>query len=319
MTLQHRPLGTEPPWGLDKVRGEPLIYDEGIYSVTLKPNLQEWEVEDAWRLLRWVKGIGPFLGLAGTWLVSGPPRQGKGLFTNVVTWKIQRYFENKRVLRDDLWPDEYWDNCNLFNEDSLLTDLATMSDITEEAVAKSIKKGTIGSKTRVMEWISGRGNILLQDAVLAKDEFSKDMNKRRPGTAMNLMLSGVLKTAYHLNLLTLGIVQEWRDLDKFTCLPYVNIHSKCTWCRTLENTAQVETYHVRWSHHRQELIPITKRPLVVNLSGDFPLSRHDPKLKGNYFDLFYSKSAPNLKSLGGSLYREKQKLDLLRKKAEKGE
>ncbi len=123
--------------GIERLRGEPIIYSEGIYSVELNPGLQEREVQNAWDILRWIKGYGPFLGIAGTMLVSGGMRQGKGLFGNTLAWMIKQYFRGKRVLRDDL-PADLFGEYTLFNEDRVLRDVATMSEIAE---AESYKDG----------------------------------------------------------------------------------------------------------------------------------------------------------------------------------
>ena len=292
--------------GIERIRGEPIIYSEGLYSVELNPGLSEWEVADAWALIRWLKGNGPFFGIAGTMLVSGPRRQGKGLFSNVLAWKLKRYFKFKKILRDDHAP-ALFGEYTLFNEDTLLGEIEAMSDVAEEddrgkkedgkdkKLSKRAKRAVLA--TQINEWRTGEhGEVMMQNSVIVKDEFWKDMNKRRPSSTMNLLFGGLLKTCYHIDTLVIGIIQRVDDLDRFTCLPDVNLHVKCTWCdiRERPNTARVSMQHVQWSVARQRLIPLDKKPFVIYLNGAMPRAELDGH---SYFEIFNSKTAPNLRSL----------------------
>lgn len=288
--------------GIENKRGEPIVYSEGLYSVELNPGLSEWEVIDSWDIIRWMKGNGPFFGIAGTMLVSGPRRQGKGLFSNVLAWKLKRYFKGKKILRDDHAP-ELFGPYIMFNEDTLLGEIDAMSDVAEtddasKKMSKVAKKAAMASK--VNEWRTGEhGEVMMQNSVIVKDEFWKDMNKRRPNSTMNLLFGGMLKTCYHIDTLIIGIIQRVDDLDRFTCLPDVNLHVKCTWCdiRERPNTARVSMQHVQWSAAQQRLIPLDKKPFIIYLNGATPR----PELGGHsYFELFNSKTAPNMRSLAAS-------------------
>lgn len=281
--------------GIERAHGEPVVYTEGIYSVELNPGLQEWEVEEAWRIIRWLKGNGPFFGIAGVMLVSGPPRQGKGLFSNTLAWKIKRYFMGKHVLRDDV-PTKLFGEYTLFNEDTLMEDVADMAQVSESDIPREAKKTADKALLKKMtdKWSTERGQILLQNAVLLKDEFWKDMNKRRPMAPMNLTMGGLIKMWGHLDMLLIGVIQSYHDLDRFTCLPWVSHHVKCTWCQTIPNTTQASLYHVQWSEAQQKLIPVSKKPIWIYIDGSKPRA----ELGGaGYFEIFNSKTAPNLKAL----------------------
>jgi hypothetical protein len=263
--------------------------------VELNSGLQEWEVEDAWSIVRWLKGNGPFFGIAGIMLVSGPPRQGKGLFSNTLAWKIKRYFKGKHILRDD-HPTDIFGKYTLLNEDTVMADVARMSVAAEGDVPKEARKAKDKARlaVAVREWQQQQGEILFQNSVVLKDEFWKDMNKRRPMNPMNLLFGGLIKMWGHLDMLLIGIIQNYRDLDRFTCLPFVQMHVKCTWCSSIPDTTEVNLYHVQWSDARQKLIPTEKRPVRILLNGGRPR----PELDGdNYFSLFKSKSSPSLQSL----------------------
>lgn len=282
--------------GTETIRGEPLIYTEGIYSVEFNTGLQDWEMDDAEKIIRWLKGSGPFFGVAGIMLVSGPPRQGKGVFSNVLAWKIKRYFKNKHILRDDR-PTSLFGDYTLFNEDTLMADVADMSEVAESELPREARKAKDKVKLQqsVEKWRSERGMILLQDSVMLKDEFWKDMNKRRPMNPMNLVFGGLIKMWGHLDMLLMGVVQSYHDLDRFTCLPWVSHHAKCTWCSDTPSTVTVNLYHVRWSEGRQKLIPVSAKPTRIFIDGNKPRKELDGM---RYFDIFNSKSTPNLASLG---------------------
>ncbi len=283
--------------GVERLHSAPLIYTEGIYSVTLNENLQEWEVQEAWKIIRWLKGAGPFFGIAGVFLVSGPPRQGKGLFSNTLTWKILRYFKGKHCLRDDR-PSELFGPYTLFNEDTLVADVARMTEVSEQDIVRTARKAKDKAKLKeqIGKWQATAGEILLQNSIVLKDEFWKDVNKRRPMSPMNLLFGGLMKMWGHLDMMLIGVIQQYHDLDRFTCLPFVNLHAKCIWCTSMPNTTEVNLYHVQWSEARQALIPIDKRPIRIFVDGGAPRPELDGK---GYFDLFSSKSAPRLSSLVG--------------------
>lgn len=316
--LRRRPVEVQvegidsstPQGGFDTIRGEPLIYTEGLYSIEFAQDLQEWEMLDAWNILRWFKGNGPFFGIAGTMLISAPPRQGKDLFLNTLGWKIKRYFPHKRILRDE-HPTPLFGEYTYFNEDAVMRDVAGMSEIADQHIEKTKKKdGTYKVdaklKEQIGEWVSSQGQIMMQDSVCMKTEFWKDMNRRRPMSPMNLILGGFMKMSYHTDTLIAGIIQRVNDLDRFTCLPFVNLHAKCAWCTTIEDTTQVTMHHVQWSEAEQRLIPITKKPVVIYVDGGRPRAELGGK---RYFDLFVSKSAPNISGLGSKSY-----MDLMRAK-----
>src|SRR3989304_9464901 len=245
-------LADSPRGGIERLHGEPTMYTEGLYSVTLNARLQGWEVEDAWGVIRWLKGDGPFFGVSGVMVISGPPRQGKGLFGNVLAWKIKRYFASKRVLRDDR-PTSLFGEYVLFNEDTVMANIAQMSEVAEAEVPRDPRtaSGKAALRRSVEKWNTAQGEVALQNSVLLKDEFWKDMDKRRPASTMNLVFGGFIKMWGHLDMLLLGIIQAYEDLDRFRCLPWVGMHAKCTWCSSLPDTTEVNLYHVRWSVNRQ--------------------------------------------------------------------
>ncbi|MDG6912635.1 MAG: hypothetical protein JRN35_06080 [Nitrososphaerota archaeon] len=267
-----------------------LLDEDKIYPLDLRPGLSDYELQDAEKIVRVIKGNGPFLGIAGVMLVGGLKRSGKGLFANAFGWKLKRYF-GKSVLRDNHAPALFGDY-TFFNSDTLNTDVAEMASIASEDTKKL---SSAQLKQYVKSWSTDKGQVLMQDAIIMDDEFWKDMSNRRPMDPMNIMYGGVLKTVYHLDAFVLGTIQRVHDLDRFTCLPDVNLHAKCVWCGdNLPNTTSVTIYHVEWNASRQELVPVdlkaTTRWLV---DGGEPREQLGGK---RWFDIFYSKNAPDISS-----------------------
>lgn len=287
-----------------------ILDDTKIYPLNLQPGLSDWELQDAERVLRLIMGPGPFLGIAGVMLVSGRKRAGKGLFSNVFAWKVKRYF-GKKILSDDKCP-PLFGSYTLFNSERLMADIEMMAEEAEseeDGTGRKKRKSKLSSskmKNYIKEWTTTTGEALMHNALIKKDEFWKDMNKRRPMDPMNLMFGGILKTIYHIDGFVVGVIQRVEDLDRFTCLPDVNIHAKCTWCKDRLNTVMVTIYHVEWSIARQALIPVTKRPTVLFIDGNAP----QPQLGGlRWFDAFYSKNAPNVASFMRKSDRERFQKD----------
>jgi hypothetical protein len=279
--------------GIERLRGEPIIYSEGLYSIELNLGLSEWEVQDAFHILRIIKGNGPFFGFAGNMLVSGPPRSGKDLFMAVMGWKGKRYFKGKKVLRDE-HPTKLFGEYTFFNEDTLVSDVTRMSDVAEDDDDRKKKKLSRADFARTIgEWCAESGEVLLQNSIVCKGEFWKDVDCRRPMSPMTLAFSGFMKMFGHLDMLLMGSVQDVDDLDRKRILPWVALHAKCTWWTDIPNTTRVSIYHVKWSKSKQQLITL-HRPFNIFLDGGRPRS----ELGGaRYYDLFKSKSAPNMKSM----------------------
>lgn len=264
---------------------------EPLFKVDINPNLTPAEREEAEKIMDWITGTGEFLGVAGFILVTGLPRQGKGTFSNPFAWKIKRYF-GKRVLRDD-HPKALFGSYTLFNEDTLIEDIAKMSQIAKDDIPKEARgtKQQATLKKAATNWVTERGEVFIQDAVVLLDEFWRYMEKRRPMNPMNIALSGLLKMMYHTDTLYMGIAQRIDELDRFKCLPYVTHEARCQWCEDRATTVRVSFSKVAWSAGRGRLIPVGKKRNIYVDGG-----RPREELGGQrYFDLFNSKSAPMMK------------------------
>jgi hypothetical protein len=263
--------------------------EESLYSLELNPGLTSAEREEAESIVRWLQGNGQFYGIAGLMLVTGMPRQGKGLFSNVLSYKVKRYFKGKHVLRDD-HPTSTYGPYTLFNEDVLMEDIARMKEIATGDVPKEAKSAKQKAEMikDVKEWQSSRGEVMFKNAVAVLDEGWRYMNNRRPMSPMNLTLSGIIKMWGHLDCMLMILAQRQHDLDRFTCLPYVTHEARCVYCKDRPNTVQVMFYRVQYSSARQALVPVDK-PTRIFVDG----GKMRPELGGKrYFDLYRSKAAP---------------------------
>ncbi len=265
--------------------------DESLYTLELNPGLTDTEVEEAYTIIRWLQGSGQFYGIAGLMLVTGMPRQGKGLFGNVLAHKIKRLFKGKHILRDD-HPKAVFGKYDLFNEDILGEDIARMRNIAISDIPTEVRGSNRKQKAQLISdvnaWRTERGEVLFKNAIALLDEFWRYMNNRRPMSPMNLALSGLIKMWGHLDCLFMGLAQRQHDLDRFTCLPYTTHEARCCWCRDRESTVQVMLYRVQFSSAKQALVPIDK-PTRIFIDG----GRIRSELGGlRYFDLYNSKAAP---------------------------
>ena len=278
-------LGIDDDWG-DDFEEAPK---EKLYTLELNPGLTESEIEEAHDIVRWLQGSGSFYGIAGLMLVTGMPRQGKGTFGNVLAYKIKKYFSGKRILRDD-HPKSLFGSYTLFNEDTVIDDVAKMNQIAKDDVPKDArsKKQKAELVEDIKKWTTEKGEVMLQNSIVLLDEFWRYMNNRRPMSPMNLALSGLIKMWGHTDTLYMGLAQRQHDLDRFTCLPYVTHEARCCWCKDRADTVQVMLYRVMFSMAKSSLVPVDK-PTRIFVNG----GKMRPEIGGKrYFDLFNSKSAP---------------------------
>ena len=277
---------------------EPIVYGAGLYTVELNDGLTEQEQEEAYKILCWLKGSGPFFGIAGLMLITGMPRQGKGLFSNTFSWKIKRYFKGIRILRDD-HPGPIYGEYSLFDESVLAGDLEAMSEIAK------IKKP---DKKLIDKWVTEKGQVMIHKAVLQLDEGWRYQNNRRPMAEMNIALGGLNKLWGHTETLTMLQAQWYHDLDRFTCLPWVTHEVRCQMSTEKENTIEAHLYRVKYNVMTSRLIVLDKAiKLYIDGAKERPelgVSHVDADGTPHYyryFDLYNSKSAPMMKYKGGQL------------------
>ena len=166
-----------------------------------------------------------FNELWGLCLVVGPPGAGKDLFGNWLSYTLKRYFPWKRILRDEKPRKLYGEYAGLFNESVLAEDLARM-----RAIASGVGITQLGMvlEKAADDWVTSKGQVLLKNSVLYLTEFWRYCYKREPHNPMNKTMGGIHKEKRHLDCLILGTTQQVEDLDRFTCLPWVDWKVICS-------------------------------------------------------------------------------------------
>lgn len=273
---------------LDEELTRQTLNDEDLYDETpdsahfafeLNDDLSEREIEEAFRMAYLTRGI---------MCVTGPPRQGKGLFSNVWAWKVRRYFKHRHILLD-YKPRRLFGPYTPFNEQAFMADLEKMADVAKGEIpkeAKSVKDKKLVNDV-VAHWITKRGEVLLQNSVLVLDEFWRYMDKRRPHNTMGMMLGGLIKLWGHLDMLLIGISPKLDELDAYRCIPYLNYEVRCTWSLTRSYTAECRLYKLR-TVTAGGVRNISGRPLSIMINGMKPREELDGN---NYFSIYNSKNA----------------------------
>ena len=209
-----------------------------------------------------------FNELWGLCLVVGPAGAGKDLFGNWLSYTLKRFFPWKRILRDEKPRKLFGEYAGLFNDSVLAEDLARM-----RAVAQGVGIAQLG---QVMEkaaddWVTKEGQVLLKNSVLYLTEFWRYCYKRDPHNPMNKTMGGIHKEKRHLDCLILGTTQQVEDLDRFTCLPWVDWKVICA--RSTKNKTGFVFFvqKVKYDKRLQVLISIG-RPFPIAIDAGKPKS-----------------------------------------------
>jgi len=207
-----------------------------------------------------------FNELWGLCIVKGPPGSGKDVFGNYIAHKIGRLFPHKRILRDERPYELFGPYAGLFNEQVLAEDLKRMKEF-----AKGLKgeRASDALDKAADQWASSRGNVLLKHSLLYLTEYWKYCPCREPHSPMNKTMGAVHRMKRHFDCLIVGTVQLVRDLDKFTCLPYIDWEVTCT--RSPSNTTGFVYYvqKVKYSRRLDVLVPLGS-PFVLPVDAGKP-------------------------------------------------
>jgi hypothetical protein len=198
----------------DETRG----YDDET-GVRLAGNLTPVERQQATSLYRL------FNELWGVCIVVGDPGTGKDLFSNYLCYKIKKYFPWKRILRDEKPRKLFGEYAGLFNEQTIQNDLKKMREIAKGAGTTQID--AVMDKV-ADDWAAGAGTVLLKNSLLYLTEFWRYCYNREPHNPMNKTMGAIHKLKRHLDCLVLGTVQLPSELDKKTCLPWIDWQVTCT-------------------------------------------------------------------------------------------
>ena len=209
-----------------------------------------------------------FNELWGLCIVKGGRGAGKDLFGNYLAYTIKRYFPWKRILRDEKPRKLFGPYAGLFNEAVLQGDFKQMSKI-----AKGIKKTEVDSVMDKVadDWAQGAGEVMLKNSVLYVTEYWNWCYNREPHKPINKTMGAVHRISRHLDCLVIGTAQLTSDLDKHTCLPYVDWEVTCT--RSASNVTGFVYYiqKVKYDQRLNMLIPLG-RPFPMPLDAGRPRS-----------------------------------------------
>jgi hypothetical protein len=202
-------------------KSELFDYSNGYernHSITMADNLSEWHYEEA---LRFYKLFNELWGLA---LFSGLPGSGKDVLGNYLSWVIYNAFPSKKLLRDEKPRELFGIYDGLFNDTVLSEDLDRMKSSVNS-------KMTLQEKNTILEtvadtWVKEH-EILLSNSILYLVEYWNYCYKREPHKPMNKTMGAIHKMKRHLQTLIFGTVQLMSDLDKYTCLPFIDWEIKC--------------------------------------------------------------------------------------------
>lgn len=210
-----------------------------------------------------------FNELWGVCLVVGDPGAGKDLFGNYIAYQIKRFFPWKRILRDEKPRRLFGEYAGLFNEAVLFEDLARMRE-----VAKGLKISLVDAamEKAADDWVSNRGQVLLKNSVLYLTEFYKYCYNREPHNPMNKTMGSVHKAKRHFDVLVIGTGQLETELDKKTCLPWIDWKVTCTRSMTNKTGFVYFIQRVKYDRRKDILVPLG-RPYPMAIDAGKPRSK----------------------------------------------
>lgn len=210
-----------------------------------------------------------FNELWGVCIVVGDPGTGKDLFGNYLSYKIKRFCPWKRILRDEKPRQLYGEYAGLFNEYVLRDELAKMREVARGK--KSMAAQNEAMENAADRWVTEKGEVLLKNSVLYLTEYWRYCYNREPMNPMNKTMGGIHKMKRHLDALIIGTVQLPTDLDKKTCLPWVDWKVSCV--RSTRNKTGFIYFvqKVKYDRRMEELTTISK-PFPIAVDAGKPIS-----------------------------------------------
>jgi hypothetical protein len=209
-----------------------------------------------------------FNELWGLCIVVGDPGTGKDTFGNWLAWKIKRYFPWKRIMRDEKPRELFGPYAGLFNEDVLVADLERMREISKGVGTK--KLDNLLDKA-ADDWVTTKGRVMLKNSLLYLTEFWRYCYSREPHNPMNKTMGGIHKEKRHLDCLIVGTVQNPKELDKYTCLPWVDWQVTCVHSRINKTGFVFFVQKVKYDKREDVLVPLG-RPFPFAVDAGKPRS-----------------------------------------------
>jgi len=236
----------------DSLFDESAGYDEEV-AVKLPPSLNSEEKEQARQLYRL------FNELWGLCVVTGDRGTGKDLFGNYLSWKIKRYFPWKRILRDEKPRRLFGEYAGLFNDRVIASDLAGMREMVRGI---GIARLDAVLEKAADDWVSSHGQVLLKKSWVYLTELWRYCYNREPHNPMNKTMGAIFKVGRHLDCFVLGTIQLPSELDKKTCLPWIDWQVTCT--RQVGNKTG-------FAYYIQKVKYDPRQSMLVKLGTPFPI------------------------------------------------
>lgn len=240
---------------------------DGSSGVKLADSLTEQERKQASTLYRL------FNELWGLCLILGDPGAGKDVFGNYLLYTVKRYFPGKRILRDERPRRLFGPYDGLFNEAVIQSDLKKMRDFAKGVqVQEESDDYSNAFGTAVDDWIkNGRGKVLLHNGVTFMTEFWRYCPRREPHKPMNKTMGGIFKEKRHIDTLFIATTQLYTELDRFTCLPWVDWRVTCT--RSKIDTTKYTFFVEKVDYdRRKDLLISISRPFAIPVDAGKPRS-----------------------------------------------
>lgn len=209
-----------------------------------------------------------FNELWGVCIVHGDPGSGKDTFGNWLSFTLKRYFPRKKIWRDERPRHLYGPYAGLFDEEFLCDDLKRMREAAKGVGATKVDEAM---EKAADEWVGSKGKVLLQDSVLYLTEYWRYCYNREPHNPMNKTMGGIHKMKRHLNCLIIGTVQLPSELDKKTCLPWVDWRVTCSRSRTDSTRYTFFVERIKYDRRLDILVP-EGRPFAIPLDAGKPRS-----------------------------------------------
>lgn len=243
---------------------------ESDTGIRVAPGLTEEELRQARTLYRL------FNELWGVIAVFGDPGTGKDTFGNYLQYTIKRYFPDKRIFRDERPRKLFGMYDGLFNDTVIREELAKMRSVAKGARRESGGEKFDGTYMEALEkaadtWVSEKGAVMLQNAIVYLTEFWRYCYNREPHSPMNKTMGGIFKQKRHINSLFIGTGQLVSELDKKTCLPWIDWRVTCTRSRTDTTRYTYIIEKVKYDRRLDLLIPVG-RPFAIPVDAGKPRS-----------------------------------------------
>lgn len=238
-------------------------------DVQIDNSLSDWIIAEGIRYYNLFRT--PPSGLCGVAALSGAVGNGKDLLGNYLSWINYKVFPHKRLLRNEKPRELFGLYDGLFNETVLDEELSKMRTLASD------KKVTIKERSLLLEqaadnWISSEGQVLLKNSILYLTEYWRYCYKRDPFNPMNKTMGGIHKVKRHFDIFIIGTIQLMTDLDRFTCLPFLDWEIKCRRSAVNPTGFIYMVFKLEYQGERRGIVRSISPIDIIKLDGAKPIT-----------------------------------------------